>query len=70
MKDAGSLDVPETNTCNGSGSRKTCKHQEKREQLEKEKERQKRQQESPNLEEKCQESGTEGEQYEHKREAS
>uniref|UniRef100_A0A665X0R3 P-type phospholipid transporter n=1 Tax=Echeneis naucrates TaxID=173247 RepID=A0A665X0R3_ECHNA len=52
-KDADSRGTPETNTCNGSASRKTCKHQSKREWLEREKELLRRQQESPNQEE-CQ----------------
>lgn len=53
--------TPETYICNGSGSRKTCKHQSKREQLEREKELQRRQEENPNQEEEAQDSGTEGE---------
>lgn len=52
--------TPETYTCNGSGSRKTCKHQSKREQLEREKEL-RRQEENPNQEEEAQDSGMEGE---------
>lgn len=58
-KDLESRGTPETYTCNGSGSRKTCKHQSKRERLEREKELLKRQQEAP--EEECQDSGKEGE---------
>lgn len=53
--------TPETYTCNGSGSRKTCKHQSKREQLEREKELLRRQEENPNQEEEAQDSGMEGE---------
>lgn len=60
-KDAESRATPETYTCNGSASRKACKHQSKRDQLEREKELLKRQQETPNQEEECQDSGTEGE---------
>lgn len=51
---------PETYTCNGSGSRKTCKHQSKREQLEREKEQLRRQEESPNQQEEVQDSRAEG----------
>ncbi|KAG7229040.1 hypothetical protein INR49_013159, partial [Caranx melampygus] len=57
-KDLESRGTPETYTCNGSASRKTCKHQSKRERLEREKELLKRQQEAP--EEECQDSGKEG----------
>lgn len=53
--------TPEMYTCNGSGSRKTCKHQSKREQLEREKELLRRQEENPNQEEEAQDSGMEGE---------
>uniref|UniRef100_A0A4W6FD48 P-type phospholipid transporter n=1 Tax=Lates calcarifer TaxID=8187 RepID=A0A4W6FD48_LATCA len=53
-KDVERRGTPETYTCNGSASRKTCKHQSKREQLEREKELLRRQQETPNQEEDCQ----------------
>lgn len=60
-KDAESQGTPETHTCNGSADRKACKHQSKREQLERERELLRRQGETPNQEEECQESGMEGE---------
>ena len=60
-KDVESRGTPETYTCNGSASRKTCKHQSKRERLLREKELLRRQQETPNQEEECQDSGREGE---------
>ncbi|KAM3865832.1 retinal-specific phospholipid-transporting ATPase ABCA4-like [Diretmus argenteus] len=44
-KEVGSTD---TYTCNGSGSKKTCKHQDKRDQLEREKELLRRQEGEPN----------------------
>lgn len=53
--------TPEMYTCNGSGSRKTCKHQSKREQLEREKELLRRQEENLNQEEEAQDSGMDGE---------
>ncbi|XP_070701839.1 retinal-specific phospholipid-transporting ATPase ABCA4-like [Pempheris klunzingeri] len=59
-KDAESRGTPETYTCNGSASRKTCKHQSKRDQLERERELQRRQAETPNQEEEPQDPGTEG----------
>nr|XP_019968212.1 PREDICTED: retinal-specific ATP-binding cassette transporter-like [Paralichthys olivaceus] len=52
-------DTPEIYTCNGS-SRRTCKHQGKRRQLEREKELLRRQQETPNEDEEGQDSGREG----------
>ncbi|XP_051260065.1 retinal-specific phospholipid-transporting ATPase ABCA4-like isoform X2 [Dicentrarchus labrax] len=60
QKDVESNGTPETYTCNGSASRKACKHQSKREQLEREKELLKRQEETPNKEEEGQDTGTEG----------
>lgn len=54
--------TPEMYTCNGSSSRKTCKHQSKRDRLEREKELLRRQEETPNQEEEeAQDSGAEGE---------
>lgn len=50
---------PETNTCNGSASRKICKHQSKREQRERQRELLKQQEEAPNQED-GQDSGNEG----------
>ncbi|XP_072219952.1 retinal-specific phospholipid-transporting ATPase ABCA4-like [Leuresthes tenuis] len=50
-KDVEGGDTPETYTCNGSASKKTCKHQSKREQLEREREQLKRQEDNPNQEE-------------------
>ncbi|XP_056149332.1 retinal-specific phospholipid-transporting ATPase ABCA4 [Lampris incognitus] len=50
-RDVGSMGTPETYTCNGS--RKTCKHQQKRERLERERELHKQQEEQPNQEEDC-----------------
>ncbi|XP_039999718.1 retinal-specific phospholipid-transporting ATPase ABCA4-like [Xiphias gladius] len=58
-KDVESRGTPETYICNGSASRKTCKHQSKRERLLREKELLRRQQETPNQEE-CEESRREG----------
>ncbi|KAM9845375.1 retinal-specific phospholipid-transporting ATPase ABCA4-like [Aulostomus maculatus] len=56
--------TPETyNNFNGSASRKTCKHQSKRERLEREREWLRRQQETPNLEMECQDSGREGQMF-------
>ncbi|XP_071759857.2 retinal-specific phospholipid-transporting ATPase ABCA4 isoform X1 [Centroberyx gerrardi] len=52
-KDIESRDTPETYTCNGSGSRKTCKHQDKRDRLERERELLRRQEEEPIPEEEC-----------------
>lgn len=49
---------PEDYNCNGSGSKKNCKHQDKRDLLEREKELLRRQEDTPNLEE---EAGAEGE---------
>ncbi|KAM7400259.1 hypothetical protein PAMA_004793 [Pampus argenteus] len=62
-KDAESRGTPETYNCNGSASRKTCKHQSKRDRLEREKELLRRQEEAPNQEEEeeGQEEGKEGE---------
>ncbi|CAN9502757.1 unnamed protein product [Ophioblennius macclurei] len=59
-KDVESRGTPETYTCNGSGSRKACKHQSKRERLEREREILRRQEETPNQEEGPQGSGKEG----------
>ncbi|XP_068594222.1 retinal-specific phospholipid-transporting ATPase ABCA4-like [Cebidichthys violaceus] len=53
-KDTDSRGTPETYTCNGSVSRKACKHQRKRDQLERERELLRRQEETPNQED-CQE---------------
>ncbi|KAM4605225.1 retinal-specific phospholipid-transporting ATPase ABCA4-like [Polymixia lowei] len=50
-KDAESRHSPEAYTCNGSGSRKTCKHQDKRDRMEREREMLKRQEEEPHQEE-------------------
>ncbi|KAM9790018.1 retinal-specific phospholipid-transporting ATPase ABCA4-like [Neosynchiropus ocellatus] len=50
-KDIESCGTPETYTCNGSASRKTCKHQSKREQLERKRELLRRLEEAPNQEE-------------------
>lgn len=62
QKDAESRRTPENYTCNGSGSKKACKHQNKREQLEREKELLRRQEDTPNQEEEEEERGaTEGE---------
>nr|XP_020447202.1 retinal-specific ATP-binding cassette transporter [Monopterus albus] len=58
--DAEGRGTPVTNTCNSSASKKTCKHQSKREQLEREKELLKRQEQTPNQEEECWDSGKEG----------
>ncbi|XP_073347052.1 retinal-specific phospholipid-transporting ATPase ABCA4-like isoform X2 [Pagrus major] len=62
QKDVESLHAPETPgyICNGSGSKKTCKHQSKRDRLEREREVLTRQQESPNQQEEAQDSGAEG----------
>ncbi|XP_055359678.1 retinal-specific phospholipid-transporting ATPase ABCA4-like isoform X2 [Betta splendens] len=57
-KDIESRGTPETNTCNGT-SRKACKHQSKRERLQREKELLRHQEESPHHEEQCQDSGKE-----------
>lgn len=59
--DIESRGTPETYTCNGSASKKTCKHQSKRERLERERELLKQQQENPNQEEEDQNDGSEGE---------
>ncbi|XP_026169724.1 retinal-specific phospholipid-transporting ATPase ABCA4 [Mastacembelus armatus] len=59
-KDDESRGTPETNTCNGSARRKTCKHQTKRERLEREKELLRQEEQTPNQEEECQDSGKEG----------
>ncbi|XP_031720821.1 retinal-specific phospholipid-transporting ATPase ABCA4-like isoform X2 [Anarrhichthys ocellatus] len=53
-KDTDSRGTPETYTCNGSAGRKACKHQRKRDQLERERELLRRHEETPN-EEDCQE---------------
>uniref|UniRef100_A0A7N6A402 P-type phospholipid transporter n=1 Tax=Anabas testudineus TaxID=64144 RepID=A0A7N6A402_ANATE len=58
-KDVESRETPDTNICNGSACRKTCKHQSKRERLEREREILRRQEQSPNQEEECQDSGKE-----------
>ncbi|XP_036941074.1 retinal-specific phospholipid-transporting ATPase ABCA4-like [Acanthopagrus latus] len=60
QKDVESSHEPEMYTCNGSGSKKTCKHQSKRDRLERERELLTRQQESPNQQEEAQDSGAEG----------
>ncbi len=60
-KDAESRGTPEMYTCNGSASRKACKHQSKRDRLERERELLRRQEETPNQEEQCQDSGIGGE---------
>ncbi|XP_035527331.1 retinal-specific phospholipid-transporting ATPase ABCA4-like isoform X2 [Morone saxatilis] len=57
QKDVESRGTPETYTCNGSASRKACKHQSKRDQLEREKELLKRQEETPDKEEEGQDTG-------------
>ncbi|KAM8851376.1 retinal-specific phospholipid-transporting ATPase ABCA4-like isoform 1-T1 [Spinachia spinachia] len=53
-KDVHGSATPESHTCNGSAGRKACKHQRKRDQLQREKELLRQQEESPNQEE-CQE---------------
>ncbi|XP_040027065.2 retinal-specific phospholipid-transporting ATPase ABCA4 isoform X2 [Gasterosteus aculeatus] len=53
-KDVDGRGTPESYTCNGSVGRKACKHQRKRDQLEREKELLRQQEETPN-QEKCQE---------------
>ncbi|KAK9538762.1 hypothetical protein VZT92_003912 [Zoarces viviparus] len=53
-KDTDSRGTPETYTCNGSAGRKACKHQRKRDQLERERELLTRHEETPNQED-CQE---------------
>ncbi|XP_008275380.1 retinal-specific ATP-binding cassette transporter-like [Stegastes partitus] len=58
--DVESRGTPETYTCNGSASRKTCKHQSKRDRLEREREQMKQQQDTPNLEEEGQDAQNEG----------
>ncbi|XP_034558386.1 retinal-specific phospholipid-transporting ATPase ABCA4-like [Notolabrus celidotus] len=58
--DLESRGTPEMNHCNGSASKKTCKHQSKRERLEREREMLRKQEETPNQEEEGQEEGTEG----------
>lgn len=60
-KDAESRETPDTHICNGSAGKKTCKHQSKRERLERERELLRRQEQSPNQEKECQDSGKEGE---------
>lgn len=60
QKDTESRHSPENHTCNGSGSKKACKHQNKREQLERQKEFLRHQEETPNQEEE-ERGGTEGE---------
>ncbi|KAM4557505.1 retinal-specific phospholipid-transporting ATPase ABCA4-like [Fundulus diaphanus] len=57
--DVESGDAPETNTCNGSASKKNCKHQSKRERLERERELLKQQEQTPNQEE-AEAAGDEG----------
>lgn len=60
--DVESSATPETYACNGSASKKTCKHRSKREQLERERELLKLREESPNQEEQAQDpAGGEGE---------
>lgn len=63
-KDVDGRGTPESYTCNGSVGRKACKHQRKRDQLEREKELLRQQEETPNQEE-CQE----GEDDKHRAEA-
>ncbi|XP_047446367.1 retinal-specific phospholipid-transporting ATPase ABCA4-like isoform X2 [Mugil cephalus] len=59
-KDAESRGTPEAYACNGSGSRKICKHQSKRERLEREREQMKQQEATPNQdEEEGEEAGNE-----------
>ncbi|XP_017266543.1 retinal-specific phospholipid-transporting ATPase ABCA4-like isoform X2 [Kryptolebias marmoratus] len=58
--DVESRTAPEMYTCNGSASKKTCKHQSKRERMEREKELLRLQEESPNPEEEGQDPGIEG----------
>uniref|UniRef100_A0A8D3DFC4 ATP-binding cassette, sub-family A (ABC1), member 4b n=1 Tax=Scophthalmus maximus TaxID=52904 RepID=A0A8D3DFC4_SCOMX len=58
--DVESIGTPEMFTCNGSGSRKNCKHQGKREQLEREKELLTRQQGTPDQDDECGDTGKEG----------
>ncbi|KAM7379618.1 hypothetical protein PAMP_005160 [Pampus punctatissimus] len=60
-KDVESRGTPETYNCNGSAGRKACKHQNKRDRLEREKELLRQQEEAPNQEEEGQDSGKEGE---------
>ncbi|KAF7669647.1 hypothetical protein LDENG_00162820 [Lucifuga dentata] len=55
-KDVESRKTPETNSCNGSACRTACKHQSKRDRMEREKEMLRQQEEMPNQEE-CQDSG-------------
>ncbi|XP_039671640.1 retinal-specific phospholipid-transporting ATPase ABCA4-like [Perca fluviatilis] len=59
-KDVEGRSTPETYTCNGSASRKACKHQSKRDQLERERELLKRQEKTLVQEEECQDLGREG----------
>ncbi|XP_074544605.1 retinal-specific phospholipid-transporting ATPase ABCA4-like [Halichoeres trimaculatus] len=59
-KDVESRGTPEMNHCNGSASKKTCKHQSKRERLEREREMLRKQEETPNQEEEGREEGMEG----------
>lgn len=61
QKDVESSHEPEMYTCNGSGSKKACKHQSKRDRLERERELLIRHHESPNQQEEAQDSGMEGE---------
>ncbi|XP_034039071.1 LOW QUALITY PROTEIN: retinal-specific phospholipid-transporting ATPase ABCA4-like [Thalassophryne amazonica] len=58
-KDVEKFDSPEKHACNGSASKKTCKHQSKRQRMEREKERMRRQ-ESPIQEEESPETRKEG----------
>ncbi|XP_007564272.1 retinal-specific ATP-binding cassette transporter isoform X1 [Poecilia formosa] len=58
--DVESRGTPETYTCNGSASKKTCKHQSKRERLERERELLKQQQKNPVQEEEDPNAGSEG----------
>nr|XP_046264870.1 retinal-specific phospholipid-transporting ATPase ABCA4-like [Scatophagus argus]XP_046264871.1 retinal-specific phospholipid-transporting ATPase ABCA4-like [Scatophagus argus] len=60
QNDVESRCTPEIYTCNGSASRKTCKHQSKRDRLEREKELLRQQEETPNQEDEAQDSGVEG----------
>uniref|UniRef100_A0A671YF92 P-type phospholipid transporter n=1 Tax=Sparus aurata TaxID=8175 RepID=A0A671YF92_SPAAU len=60
QKDVESSHEPEMYTCNGSGSKKACKHQSKRDRLERERELLTRHHESPNQQEEAQDSGMEG----------
>ncbi|XP_055084646.1 LOW QUALITY PROTEIN: retinal-specific phospholipid-transporting ATPase ABCA4-like [Periophthalmus magnuspinnatus] len=58
-KDTESADIPDMSNCNGSGSRKTCKHQHKRDRITREREVLRQQEDSPHMEE-VPESNNEG----------